>query len=42
MIFPLLSKAFQGFLLDKSASGRSNNTIRNYKKDMARFIEWVG
>ena len=38
----VLSKAVEGFLLSKSACGRSPNTIRNYRKELARFIEIVG
>ena len=38
----ILSKAVEGFLLTKSASGRSPNTIRNYKKELSRFIETTG
>ena len=37
-----LSKAVEGFLLSKSASGRSQYTIRNYKKELQRFTEWIG
>lgn len=38
----VLSKAVEGFLLTKSASGRSHNTVRNYRKELARFIEVIG
>lgn len=38
----VVSKAAEGFLLSKSASGRSPNTVRNYRKELARFIEIVG
>ena len=38
----VISKAAEGFLLSKSASGRSPNTVRNYRKELARFIEIVG
>lgn len=38
----VLSKAVEGFILSKSASGRSPNTVRNYRKELARFIEIVG
>ena len=38
----VLSKAVEGFLLTKSASGRSPNTIRNYRKELSRFIEITG
>lgn len=34
----VLSKAVEGFLLTKSASDRSPNTLRNYKKDQANQI----
>ena len=37
-----LSKAIEGFLLSKSASGRSPNTIRNYRQELSRFIERNG
>jgi site-specific recombinase XerD len=41
MIYPIISKAVEGFLLNKAASGRSNNTIRNYTKELSRFAEWL-
>ena len=37
-----LSQAVEGFLLSKSASGRSQYTIRNYKKELQRFSDWIG
>lgn len=39
---PKLSKAVEGFLLSKSANGQSSYTIRNYRKEMERFVDWVG
>lgn len=41
MLEVLLSKAVEGFLLSKAASGRSSNTIRNYRKELTRFIEII-
>lgn len=38
---PNLSRAIEGFLLSKSTSGRSAYTIRNYKKELERFVEWI-
>jgi site-specific recombinase XerD len=42
MSYPYLSRAIEGFLLSKSSSGRSPNTIRNYKQELGRFVEWLG
>lgn len=39
---PSLSRAIEGFLLNVSSAGRSPYTIRNYKSDFARFINYVG
>lgn len=36
-----LSRAIEGFLLHQDASGRSKNTIRNYRQDLKRFLEYV-
>jgi site-specific recombinase XerD len=36
-IFPSLSRAIEGFLLHKSASGRSPYTLRNYRPQLIRF-----
>jgi integrase/recombinase XerD len=41
MSYPSLSVAIEGFLLSKAASGRSPYTLRNYKKELERFSEWV-
>lgn len=38
----ILSRAAEGFLLSKSASGRSPYTIRNYRNELSRFIEIIG
>ena len=37
MASPILSRVIEGFLLHQSASGRSPNTIRNYKAELNRF-----
>jgi len=37
----LLSRAIEGFLLHKRASGRSPNTIRNYRIQLERLCEWL-
>lgn len=42
MSYPTLSRTIEGFVLAKSASGLSANTIRNYQTDLCRFTEWVG
>ena len=42
MPYPNLSRAIEGFLLSKSSSGRSVNTIRNYKQELSRFVDWIG
>lgn len=42
MAYPILSRAIEGFLLSKSSSGRSVNTIRNYKQELGRFADWLG
>jgi len=39
--FPNLSRVIEGFILHKSASGLSQNTIRNYKNQLKRFQEWT-
>jgi integrase/recombinase XerD len=41
-MYPCLSRAVEGFLLNVAASGRSSNTIRNYKAELKRFVGWVG
>jgi integrase/recombinase XerD len=41
MSFPTLSTAVQGYLIHKSARGLSGNTMRNYKKELERFVEWL-
>jgi site-specific recombinase XerD len=38
---PTLSRAIEGFILHKTASGLSPNTIRNYKNQLKRFKEWA-
>ena len=42
MAYPSLSRAVEGFILSKSSSGRSPNTIRNYKQELGRFADWLG
>ena len=42
MAYPSLSRTIEGFLLSKSSSGRSPNTIRNYKQELNRFLDWLG
>ena len=37
----LLSQAIDGFLLDKEVSGASPYTIRNYRLDIARFVDYL-
>jgi integrase/recombinase XerD len=37
MASPILSRTIEGFLLHQSASGRSQNTIRNYRTELNRF-----
>lgn len=37
-----LSRAIEGYLLYQTARGRSPNTIRNYRGELARFLAWVG
>jgi len=39
--FPALSRAIEGFTLWKSASGRSPNTIRDYKNYLSLFSRWA-
>ena len=39
--YPSLSRAVQGFILTKTASGLSHYTIRNYQTDLLRFTEWA-
>ena len=41
MRYPSLSRAVEGFLLNVSASGRSHNTIRNYRTDLNRFTRYL-
>ena len=41
MLYPSLSRAIEGFLLNISAAGRSYNTIRNYRMDLERFSEFI-
>ena len=41
MSSPYLSRAIEGFLLYKLAGGRSSNTIRNYKKELNRFLVYI-
>jgi len=42
MLFPSLSRAVEGFILNISAAGRSPYTIRNYKAELLRFTNFVG
>jgi site-specific recombinase XerD len=42
MLYPSLSRAVEGFLLNISAAGRSSYTIRNYKAELLRFTNFVG
>ncbi len=42
MSFPSLSRVIEGFLLNISAAGRSINTIRNYRAELLRFLEYIG
>jgi integrase/recombinase XerD len=41
MSSPALSRVIEGFILHQSASGRSPNTIRNYKGDLLRFQDYL-
>jgi integrase/recombinase XerD len=42
MLYPYLSRAVDGFILNISAAGRSSNTIRNYRSELNRFTNWIG
>jgi hypothetical protein len=42
MLYPSLSRAAEGFLLNTSAAGRSPYPIRNYKTELNRFSHLVG
>lgn len=42
MLYPSLSRAVDGFLLNISAAGRSSYTIRNYKAELLRFTNFIG
>lgn len=42
MAYPNLSRAIEGFILSKSSSDRSPNTIRNYQQELGRFVDWLG
>jgi site-specific recombinase XerD len=42
MIYPSLSCAVDGFLLNISAAGRSSYTIRNYRAELIRFTNFAG
>ena len=39
--YPNLSRAIEGFLLHKTASGLSPNTLRNYKNQLRRLQDWT-
>lgn len=39
---PNVSRVIEGFLLFQGASNRSPNTLRNYKQELLRFLEFVG
>jgi len=39
--YPNLSRVIEGFLLHKTASGLSPNTLRNYKNQLRRFQDWT-
>jgi integrase/recombinase XerD len=41
MLYPSLSRAIEGFILNVSAAGRSPYTIRNYKTELLRFWKWL-
>lgn len=41
MSYPSLSRAVEGFILNISAAGRSENTIRNYQTALNRFTEFL-
>ncbi len=41
MTFPTISRAMEGFLLHKSASGRSEHTLRNYQIQLSRFMTYL-
>lgn len=42
MLYPNLSRAVEGYLLEVGASGRSPNTLRNYRNELKRLIRWGG
>src|SRR4030043_2028896 len=42
MLYPSLSRAVEGFLLNISEAGRSSYTVRNYKAELLRFTNYVG
>lgn len=42
MLYPSVSRAVEGFLLNIAAAGRSSNTIRNYRAELKRFTDWIG
>ena len=39
---PNISRVIEGFLLHQGASGRSPNTLRNYRQELLRFLEFIG
>ena len=41
MSFPRLSTVTQGYLIAKAAKGLSDNTIRNYRNNLNRFVGWL-
>ena len=42
MSHPNISIVVEGFLLHQGASSRSQFTLRNYKQELTRFVEYIG
>ena len=39
--YPILSRALDGFLVEKRSQGRSEDTIHDYLTNLNRFIQFV-
>ena len=42
MPFPSISTATQGYMIAKEAKGLSGFTLRNYRIDLRKFVDWLG